>query len=368
MSVLSQNIQTALSLARTNRFRGAATDPRNQVLLSPDGANNLHVICSDSTTETQIRISGSIGDAVAIAPQFCDLVQTLNSGVNITLTPTDKATCKVQTGKSRFTLPATNAKDFPRFAEEAQEKTTEFSVNAQVLKRALASVNCGLGKPDPAKLFTTGILFKATPQGLFLVASNGFKLVTVSLAAKLAEGAAAIDGVVPEMGVAQIQRLADSAGDDDTRISFVLGARQIKASVGEAIVRSRLVACQFPDYARVTKVDNPASFQASKSAVLAVLKRVGLFVQNKNPFVSLTVDDGKLVCTVKTDQGECVESTEVEGAAATAQAQLNISYLAAILEAMPQDKVTLDFGANVLRVQGTGQTHNAVAIAAHYKT
>lgn len=374
MTVLSEHMQSAFALTRNNRSRSGSTDLRNLVLLRPDGTDNVSVVCADSTTETQVRIKGSIDDAIAIAPQLCDLVQTLKPGVNIKLTPTEKSTCKVQTGKSKFTLPAAPAENFPRFQEELQSETSTFSVSTSTLANALNSVSCGLSKPAADKPFTGGILFKCTSKGVFLVGTSGFKLVSVAIAAKMADSAKPMEGVVPEMGVAQIQRLASAAADDD-RITFTIGSRQILAVVGNAQVRSRLIACNFPDYVRVTKVDDPFTVQVSKASSMAILKRVGLFVQDTSPFVSLSVGDGKLTFTVKTVQGECVENLDLDSSAihpkmdgkATVQAHLNITYLASILESMPQDQVTLDFATNLLRVRGSGQTHNAVAIAAYYR-
>jgi len=51
----------------------------------------------------------------------------------------------------------------------------------------------------------------------------------------------------------------------------------------------------------------------------------------------------------------------------TAEAHLNITYLASILDAMPDDCVNADFGKNTLRVRGTSQALNVIGIAAYYR-
>lgn len=383
MTILSENMQGALSLARGNRARAKGDDPRSHILLRPASNGLLSVLCADGTTQTEVMVQGSIDEPMAIAPQLFELVQTLKAGVNIKLTPTDKATCKVQTGKSRFTLPTVPAKNFPIFEGEGST-VAKFSVKAQTLAQAIESASRGMGKPVPEKLFTGGMLLKCTDKGVFLVGTSGFTLVTVGVGAQLEPGTTAREGVIPEMGINQIQRLASGATSEQ-RIEFELGERQVTAKLGGATVRSRLIACQFPPYERVIKVDNPFSLELSRTNLLAVLKRVGLFVQDSSPFVTVKVEsqqenpgatsEWKLTCSVKTPQGECVESIDLVASsikpradgAENAEAHLNITYLASILDAMPQDCVHADFGTSTLRVRGTGPAHNVVGISAYYR-
>lgn len=383
MTILSENMQGALALARGNRARAKGDDARSHILLRPASNGQLSVLCADGTTQTEVVVQGSIDEPMAVAPQLFELVQTLKSGVNIKLTPTDKSTCKVQTGKSRFTLPTVPAKNFPIFEGEGSA-VSKFSVKAQALAQAIESASRGMGKAVPEKPFTGGMLLKCTGQGVYLVGTSGFTLVTVGVGAQVQPGTTAREGVIPEMGINQIQRLASGATAEQ-RIEFELGERQVTAKLGGATVRSRLIACQFPAYERAIKVDNPFTLELSCSSLLAVLKRVGLFVQDSSPFVTVKVEpqsevvntakEWKLTCSVKTPQGECVESIDLVAngikprpdGAESAEAHLNITYLASILDAMPQDIVHADFGASTLRVRGTGQAHNVIGISAYYR-
>lgn len=369
MTIVAQAIQKALALTKPNAHRGAASgDPRHRVLISPAGAGLLELICADDTTETSVRIPGSVEAGIALAPQFCDLVQTLAADVNIKLAPNGKGACKVQTGRSRFSVPSAPPEDFPRFQDEAQEEVVGVSIGATALGKALQAVRCGLGKPDPAKPFTSGILVKATPNGVYLASTNGFKLVVVSLAGSTGENGKTAEGVIPEMGIAQIERLARSIDGEDATVEIRIGARHALAAAGQAVIRSRLIACKFPDYARVTLVSNPATVAVSRTALVAILKRVGLFVTEGSPFVTVKVEAGKLSCSVKTAAGECTETMDIEpGNSQALEHHINISFLCSMLEAMPGDVVNLDFAASLLRVRGTGQNHNAVAVAAYYK-
>ncbi|MDT8992846.1 DNA polymerase III subunit beta [Curvibacter sp. APW13] len=383
MSILSEHMQSALSLARSNRARDKGDDPRAHILLRPVSNDQVSVVCADGTTQTEVLVSGSIEEPMAVAPQLFELVQTLKAGVNVKLAPTDKSTCKVSTGKSRFTLPTVPATNFPLLEGEGSE-VIKFSVKAQVLSQAMESASRGLGKADTAKPFTAGILLKCDGKAVYLVGTSGYTLVTVGVGAQVQPGSAAREGVIPEMGVKQIQRLASGATAED-RIEIELGARQVTAKLAGACVRSRLIACAFPPYERVIQVENPFTFEVSRSALLAVLKRVGLFVQDNSPFVTVKAEplqeeagaatEWKLTCSVKTPQGECIESIDLAGSsvkprageAAHAQANLNITYLASILDAMPKDSVHVDLGVSTIRVRGTGPAHNVVGISAYYK-
>lgn len=364
MTVNSEHMQVALQLARTNRDSKGNT-LRNRVLLSPVGGGRLSVTCTDDTTETSVLIDGEIPETIAIAPQFCDLVQTLAPTVPIKINPLVGEGCKVQTGKSRFTLPANEGLAFPRFAEENEVNTVTISVQPKVLVAALSSAALGLGKSDPTKPYGSGVLFKTTPQGLILVGTNGFKLLTIGVAATTDSPQKSIQGLVPEKGIEQIRRLADLAGSD--QIHITMGERQIKATKGSATVISRLISCSYPRFEQVLSVKSPVPLTLSKGNLLAILKRVGLFAPEKVPQVNLKLEGNKLSCLVATKQGECVESMDVDCPGQTAQACLNIGYLASLLEAMPEDLIKLDLADGTIRVSVTAKTMNAMGVVSHYK-
>ena len=367
MSIIASDIQAGLTLACANLARGAGTDPHQRILLSPLDADRLELVCANGTTETTMTIKGQLESGIALAKQFADLVQTLANDVTIKLTPDAKGKCKVRTGRSQFTLPTIAPKDFPRFQAEEDDKAVAFTISASAMAKAINSASLGLSKPDPAKTFTGGVLLKATPDGVFLVATNSFKFVLVSVAGGTGEGGATIQGIIPEMGVAQIERLAKAQGGEGATLQFKMGPRQIAVSAGDASVRSRLIAGGYPDFEKVIRADAPVSLSVSQTALLAVLTRVGLFVTDKAPFVTLDLDAGRLACRTESTAGDSNEGLEVDAPeGAKGSISVNISYLASVLKAMPADKVDLDFGTLLLRVRGTGPTHNAIAVVARY--
>ncbi len=363
MSMLAGQIGRALSLARTNRTRKSA-DIRNHVLLQPADANNFYVVCSDDTTETQVKVSGVLNSGMAIASEFCDLVQTLAEDVQIKMTDSGKSSVKIQTGKSRFTMPTAAAQDFPRFQAEDSKVTTTIEVDPAVFGKALSLVKCGMGKPDPSKPFTHGILLSVRKDALFMVGSNGQKMTVAAITAKISEGQEN-SGVLPEMAITQLERLTATSGAEPVLLSLILGERQLVASMGNAVVKTRLVACQYPDWGKVTTTKVDGTIEVSRSALLHVIKRVGLFVSDKSPAVSLVAAEGKLQVSCKTEQGECTESLEI-GTSQSLSANVNITFLAALLESMPIDKVSMDFGA-ILRVRAASGSINSLAIAALYR-
>lgn len=365
MSIAAQAIQKALALSRPNAQRAGA-GPRHRVLLSPAGDGLLDLICADETTETSVRIPGSVDAGIALAPQFCDLVQTLAADASIKLSDGGKGACKVQTGRSRFSVPSAPPQDFPRLVDEDKEAAVAVTLNASALARGIQAARNGLGKADKAHDFGTGILFKTTATGAFLAATNRYKLVAVSVAASTAGESSAAQGVIPEMGVLQIERLARSL-DSNASIELRMGQRHVVASAGQAVIRSRLISCAFPDYSKVVAMQNPPTVNVARTQLVSILKRVGLFVTEKSPFITLKLEGGKLTCSVKTAAGECNESMDVATSAPSLEQNVNIGYLCSILDAMPDDSISLDFGATVLRARGTSQIYNAVAVAAYYK-
>lgn len=379
MTFHSENLQEALGLARGNQSKNPK-DPRAHILLRPHG-NGVSVVCADDTTETEVVCAGGINAPMAVAPQLADLVRTMQSGQSVKLLATDKGACRVQAGSSRFTLPMMDASAFPLF-EGDKEPATHVKVKAKALLQALDSVANGLSKPVSGKPWTAGVLVQCTDKGIVLVTSNGFTLVALGIAARLQSAGVAREGVVPEMGLRQIQRLAHSASAEE-EIELHLGPRQLSAGLRGATVKSRLIEGRYPDFRKVMQIDLACSVGVSRSHLLAVLKRVGLFVQESSPFVTIKAERAeeganqtlRLVCIVKTPQGECTESLPASqgneslatAAFQGAQAHLNLSYLAAVLAAMPQDSVYVDFGSGALRIRSSDAHSNAVAVAAYYR-
>lgn len=364
MSMLAGQVGQALSLAKTNRIR-KTTDIRQHVLLEPAGESDFFVVCSDDTTETQIRVDGVLKHSMAIAPEFCDLVQTLGDDTQIKLSDPAKSSVRIQIGKSRFTLPTAIAADFPRFQVEAAQTTTTVEVDASVFGEALSLAKCGMARPDPAKLYTHGILLTVKKNAMFLVATNGQKMAVAAINATSDAGHEERSGVLPEMAIVQLERLISAAAGKQTRMRLELGERQLVATMGSAVLRTRLVACQYPDWAKVTATKVDGSIEVSRAVMLSVLKRVGLFVTDKEPWVTLNAAEGKLSISHGNVQGECSESMDI-ATTKPLTANVNIGYLVALLESMPVNQVNLDFGA-ILRARAASDHVNALSIAALYK-
>lgn len=347
------------ALARAMSHLARVVERRNtipilsNVRLSP-GDQYLTLTATDLDIEARVDVvcetTGS-GDITVPAGTFNDIVRKMAEGTAVTLAwDGTGTTVTVRAGRSRFSLQALPASDFPDLA--AGDMPHRFTLPAATLL-ALIEATAFAISTEETRYYLNGIYLHcpATPEGenhtaLRGVATDGHRLACFD--APTPVGAEGMPGIIiPRKTVGEIARLAKDAMDKNGNgeVEVALSAAKIRVSAAGVTLTSKLIDGTFPDYQRVIPRNNTKRATLALEAFARAADRVATISSERGRAVKLSFDEGKLRLSVSNpDAGSAEEEIEAEYAEAAIDIGFNSRYLADILAALDGDTVLVKLG------------------------
>jgi len=303
-----------------------------------------------SDLDLTIRLSLSVGgerDGVAVVPAklAADIVRSLGSGAVTLDAGPDEVT--ISGGRSNFTVKPLTADDYPRLPTPAEIGVSlpaaEFGDSLRQVVRAASS--------DELRQILTGVLLTAESGGLRLVATDSYRLAVRDLPGTTVL-ASDQKVIVPSRALAEVQRLV---GSGET-VVLRLGEREATFDVGHTSLTTRLIDGEFPNYRQLIPASYPITMTIGREALLEAIRRVKIFARNAAPVrLSLTAD-GLSLTTVDREFGNAHEELDASLVGDDVAVAFNPDYLAAGVEAIAADEVTLEVenGQRPAIIRGVG--------------
>src|ERR1700676_3724770 len=298
------------------------------VLLQAD-RSKLALKATDLDVEVTDTIAAEVGpggSTTVPAHMFFDIVRKLPEGAQIVLESSgDRAALAIRAGRSRFTLQSLPESDFPDLAPG--EMTHKFTLKAADLKRLIDKTQFAISTEE-TRYYLNGIYLHAAGTAkahtLRAVASDGHRLAQFEL--PLPAGADGMPGIiVPRKTVGEVQRLIE---DNEAEITVELSQGNIRFTLGEAVLTSKLIDGTFPDYARVIPVGNDKELTVDKKEFEQAVDRVSTVSSERGRAVKLSLNSGKLMLSVTNpDSGSAAEELEVEYGSEPLDIGFNSRYL-----------------------------------------
>jgi len=272
------------------------------------------------------------GATTVPAHMLYDIVRKLPDGAEIECsTGDDGAKMTIRAGQSRFSLGCLSIEDFPVMSDD--DLTHSFSIKsaecaALVTKPSFAMSN------EETRYYLNGIYLHATANGankvLRAVATDGHRLARIEVA--LPAGANGMPGViVPRKAIHEVRKLLEGAEGDvqislsDTKIRFIFGG---------AVLVSKLIDGNFPDYERVIPASNDKILEVDCRLFAQAVDRVSVISSEKSRAIKLHVDQGKLTLSASSSEhGMATEELDVTYASTALDIGFNSRY---VLEMMSQ--------------------------------
>ena len=285
--------------------------------------------------ELTIRLSVPVhsdrpGSAVVPARLVGDIVRALPPGaVEVSLSDDEMS---ISAGRSQFSVRPLSLGDYPAQVEtDAEPVTLQSSEVADALRQVVRAAST-----DDARAVLTGVLIAAEDDGLKMVATDSYRLAVRDLpqSSMLAAGQKVL---VPGRALAELQRIL--SGDAELRVR--LGAREAVFESGETRLTTRLIEGEYPNYRNLLPSSYPNVLTVGREALLEALRRVKILAQDSTP-VRLTLGGDTLQLTAITqDVGNAHEEIDASYAGAEMTVAFNPDYLAAGIDAVDGDEVTL---------------------------
>lgn len=285
--------------------------------------------------ELTIRLSVEVGgerDGSAVVPArlVSDIVRALPAGaVQVELGEDDMS---ISAGRSQFAVRPLSLADYPAQTEPSGDGVT---LPAGAMSEALRQV-VRAASTDDARAVLTGVLFAAEEEGLRIVATDSYRLAVRDLpdSSLLGSGQKVL---IPGRALSELQRLLDDA--DDLTVRF--GDREATFETGTTRLSTRLIEGEFPNYRNLLPSSYPNLLTVGKAAMVEAIRRVKILAQDSTP-VRLTLGGDTVQLTAITqDVGNAAEEIDASYDGAEMTVAFNPDYLAAGIDAIDSDDVTL---------------------------
>lgn len=275
-----------------------------------------------------------VGSITIPARKLFDIVRSLGDGSMIQI-ETDEDKVVVKSGRSRFTLSALPASEFPNVEEGSQN--SRFDLPQAGLKGLIDKVAFSMAHQD-VRYYLNGMLFEVTPEHLRLVATDGHRLAMTTYKA---EGLCVdnIQAILPRKGVLELARLLS---DTDEAVSLSLGLNHMCVSSDTYRFTSKLVDGKFPDYERVLPRNADKHVHAerdvlkqsfTRAAILSNEKYRGVRMQVENDLVSITANNP--------EQEQAEEEVMVSYQGEPMEIGFNVGYMIEALNTLKQSEVQI---------------------------
>ena len=275
------------------------------------------------------------GRVTVPARKLFDICRGLSEGAEITLdAAADKVT--LRSGKSRFSLAALKADEFPAMGAVSGGK--EIKLKRSELKGLLEKTQFAMAQQD-VRYYLNGLLIDANAQRVRAVATDGHRL---AFSERVGETGLkdAVQAILPRKSVLELSRLLDNS---DTEIRMVIGQGQVQVEIDVVRLTTKTIDGRFPDYERVIPEHGDKQVTADRETLRRSLARTAILSNEKFRGVRLQLSEGLLkLQTHNPEHEEAEEEVEVGYAGAALEIGFNVNYLMDALGAISGSEVMME--------------------------
>lgn len=341
-------------LARTTSvIAGRTTIPilSNLLMQVEDGV--LHLTGTDLDISIQASVDavthGLEGRITAPGGMLHDIVRKLPKGADVSLHH-EGSRLIVKAGRSRFTLYALPAEDFPEVPEP--EAPHRFTLPRKTLEALLARVNFAVSA-EGTRYYLNGIFWHVLDGDLVSVATDGYRLALMRTPAP--EGAEGMPGIIiPRKTVGELLKLMKAEREETVGIEISLAKARFE--FGRMHLVSKLIDGTFPEYQRVIPQRNDKVATAGREDLIRAADRVSTISSERGRGIRLSFTGEALELSVTNpDAGSSSEEVEIRFSGPDMEIGFNAKYLADALGALEGDvaKIALADSGSPALITGT---------------
>lgn len=324
--------QAAALVARV----AAKMPPHNGVRLTLDaGELRLEATDLDVAISTTLAVAkAGTGAVLTTAERLARVTRSLRDGpVTVTV---DGHVLRLTSGPSKATSPLMAVADF----HETEPVADLRPVDAAMLRTALAQV-IPAASLDPTRAGLFGVLFDPAPDGLWLVATDSYRLARRRIDCEWGEAA-----FMPTSALRELVRLPD-----DDKVMVGRTATAASFGLGPTTFTCRLIGAQAPNHAALIDRHKPvARMTADREELISVVKRVGELAdavkldRGTARTLRWSLADGKMtIAATNADNGEGGDEVEVTWDAGPVELGFDPQYVLDCLEAIEGERAAMSF-------------------------
>lgn len=282
------------------------------------------------------------------AKRFGDIIKELpNDSVSINTKKNNLII--IETKSCQFKIMGLPYEDFPKLPEFKEGGVVK--LDQATLKEMLCLTSFAVSI-DETRYILNGILFKMSPNNLTLVATDGKRLAVIEKTLKQ-NTEKDLRIIVPLKTIQELNRNLQEEGE----LSLLLGNNQVLFDLGSAVIISRLIEGEFPDYQQVIPPASENKINVGREQFLLAVRRAALLSTPDYQAVKLEVLKNKLVVSKSTpDIGESREEVTIEYQGKELAIGFNPNYLIDVLKNLKAEKIEFELTdtekPGVIRIDG----------------
>ena len=300
------------------------------------------LICTDLSLRIEARIPATItaeGAVVMPGRLFSEIVRRLPGEETEFIA--ENLSVQVKSGRSKTTLQANSAADYPMAAMlgDAEKISIRGDLFKDMIRQTAFAVSTEENKPS-----INGVLLKTEPDNVLkLVSIDGFRL---AIRRELTQGPCTpLELVIPGKALSEIGRIIE---DDDSVVELALTKTHITLDLGHTKVLSRLLDVKFIDYQSIMTTACKTRVRINRSEMLDIVERASLIArEGRANVIKLNFEDDTLTVTAKSEIGSINEQQTVEIIGDGLSIAFNARYILDILKNIDDDEFFVDMTNNV---------------------
>lgn len=245
---------------------------------------------------------------------------------------------EVKAGNCKSFINGSLADDFPELPELDAEKTVSFKLGVEDFKNGLSQVMMASSN-DMTRPALTGVYFNTFENGLYVAATDGYRLAERRLSKKVE---AEVSAIVPTGSLQEILRSLDDSEDE---IEILFDETQVRFRLKSLEVTSKLIDGSFPDYRQLIPKESEVSVEINRNELIRITKLAALFAKEVGGSVVCDTNTEKNVFTiaaVANELGENVSEIKTE-VNVDGKVTLNSRFLLDALNATGGEKIQFGF-------------------------
>ncbi len=250
------------------------------------------------------------GTTVLPARLTLDVVRALPAAqVSLELRPADQDV-EIKSGSATFHIRTLRSEDFPPLPEPGGDAIVEVPAVAfvETISRVARSAS-----RDETRPILTGILVSASGRDLRMVATDSYRL-SVKETPLDRELDGSFEANVPARALQELVRLVPAGGGEEGEAPLLtvgVRANQIVFQAGGAVLSSRLIDGQFPNFRQLLPDAYEHELRIAGGELTDVVRRISLLAQ-KNAPLRLGFSEGEVTVSAQTpDVGEASETLPI---------------------------------------------------------
>lgn len=243
----------------------------------------------------------------------------------------------VKANKSRFSLQTLPAQDFPMLTEQLVG-AARIEIEQGVLLRLLSSVQYAMAQQD-IRYYLNGVLLVIDGTTIKLIATDGHRLAFIS--EELKESHKKQEIILSRKTVNELLKLL---ADSEDKVQLELAEKQVRISLNDVMLTSKVIDGKFPDYNRVIP-NHTNHLTLDRLTILQALQRAAILSNEKFRGVRLLLTEKTLrVISSNSEQEEAEEEIETNYSGAPLDIGFNVNYLLDGINNIGTQNITLSFG------------------------